>query len=167
MLNTQFWSLKQIFLVITLSLVTTTASAWVQFIGPAIEVIGIGLSIYDVNRSDELSDKARAEIERTLKRQLDQGLLPLHAIDARTREILGAQGRIELGIDQLLNGQGELSAKLDQLTTENRDGHALTQRTLDHMMKAELSAGLRNLNDAVQMFKQDPKDGVARQTIST
>lgn len=154
------------------------ASIYRHLIKPAIEVIGVALDVYEVSKSDELSDRARAQIERSLKRQLDEGLQPLHVIDTRTREILGAQGRIELGIDQLsahldqwgdqlLSGQGKLSEKLDELARENQKNHAFTQALLKHMMKADLHSGLRDLNDAIAMFKQNPEDQIARQMLAT
>ena len=165
-------------IVIALSLVASVASAWVQFIPLVLDAVGIGFSVYDLVKGDELSDKARAQIELSLKRQLDLGLQPLHVIDARTREILGTQGRIELGIDQLsvqlnqwgdqlLSGQGALSEQLDVLAQESRDAHAMTQSLLKHMMTGELNSGLRNLSDAVEMFKRDPSDVVARQTSAS
>ena len=170
--------MRSLFIIFALSLITGVASAWVQFIPLVIDAAGIGLSIYDIAKGDELSDKARAQIERSLKRQLDLGLQPLHVIDARTREMLGAQGRIELGIDQLsarldqwgdqlLSGQGALSEQLDALAQESRDGHAMTRSLLKHMLAGELSSGLRNLSDAVEMFKRDPSDAVARQMLAS
>jgi len=147
---------------------------------PALLIFDIALKandIYEAYQPDELSGVSRRLIEKTLKAQSEAGFIPLSSLSAQDREVLGARGRLELGIDQLakhldawgdqlLQGQGKLSTQLNELAKENREGHALTQQLLGHMTRAELNTGLRNLSDGLQLLKQNPDDLIARHTIN-
>ena len=173
--------LKSLILMIGISAFSLTTYAILPLlpaIGLAIEVVGIGLSVYELVKDDDLGEAANKKIEETLKAQLAHGLKPLHSLDPKLRALLGGQGRIELGIQQLSgqldqwgeklqSGQGEIKELIVDLSKKNESGHRETQRMLSHIQKAEFNTGLRVLSDATVLLSKKNTNSTALREVST
>jgi len=138
-------------------------------IGIVVGLAGIASDIYH-SSDDDLGEAASRKIEEVIQRQLKEGLSPLRELDPKLKELLGSQGRLELGVEQLkvqidqwghklIEGQGELKSLLAGYAKENRGSHLKTQGLIKGLQSASFRTGLILLQDGVSLLETDQASG--------